>query len=45
MSTAETPTFVRDYLARFDRTWSDDASERDIRFCRARLGNHWAGCP
>ena len=32
MSTAETPAFVRDYVARFNHTWSDDASERDIRF-------------
>ena len=32
MSSAETPAFVRDYLARFNRTWGDDASERDIRF-------------
>ncbi len=32
MSTAETSAFVRDYVALFDRTWSDDASERDIRF-------------
>jgi DNA polymerase III subunit epsilon len=32
MSAAETPDFVRAYLARFESTWSDDDLERDIRF-------------
>ena len=32
MSAVETPTFVRDYLARFDHTWSDESSERGVRF-------------
>ena len=32
MSSAETPAFARDYLERFDHTWSDDTSEREIRF-------------
>ena len=32
MSTVETPDFVRNYLAHFDSTWSDDCSERVVRF-------------
>ncbi len=32
MNEVEKPDFVRDYLARFENTWSDDEAERDVRF-------------
>jgi DNA polymerase-3 subunit epsilon len=32
MTSAETPAFVRDYLARFDDTWADDTPQELVRF-------------